>query len=228
MSESTPGIGRKRAPGALKTRIHRLAVPAAGGDVLSDVVATLMSGGLVVVPTDTAYGIACSAFNTAAVRRVYALKGRRYEKALSVLIAEAALLNLIGVDVPPEASALMGRYWPGPLTLVVKTGPLAVAAANGSPTIAVRVPDHGILQKALQKAAVPIAATSANRSGQKSIVNGAEAIRQFEGHVDLIVDGGRCALGEASSIVDVTHYPFSVLREGAVSKKDLERVLGVA
>jgi L-threonylcarbamoyladenylate synthase len=111
---------------------------------------------------------------------------------------------------------------------VVKTGPLAVAAAHGRATIAVRVPDHGVLRQALDAAGAPVAATSANRSGKPSVTDGVEAIRQFTGRVDVIIDGGPCAVGRESSVVDVTRYPFSVLRVGAVSKSELERVLRVA
>jgi L-threonylcarbamoyladenylate synthase len=181
----------------------------------------------VVVPTDTVYGIACSAFDKRAVERVYALKGRAYDKPLPVLIPDASLLPLVGIDVPPEAARLTDKYWPGPLTIVVKTGPLAIAAAHGRSTIAVRVPDHGILRDVLDRAAVPIAATSANRSGHKSITDGTDAIAQFSGEVDVIVDGGPCRVGRESSVVDVTRFPFLVSRVGALSKQELERTLRV-
>lgn len=226
MSASTPDTGPDRPPGRA-TRVHRIG---SGGDsdALRDLADTLKAGGIAVVPTDTVYGLACSAFDRDAVERVYELKGRSYDKPLPVLIADASLLPLVGAEFPPEAERLTSRYWPGPLTLVVRTGPLAVAAAHGRPTIAVRVPDHGILRGALDRAGVPIAATSANRSGEPAIFDGAEAVAQFSGLVDLVVDGGRCAVGRESSVVDVTKYPFTVLRVGAVSKADLERALRVA
>lgn len=224
MSESMPGTGPKSAK---RTRVHRLGDASTVAAAMSDVAATLKSGGLVIVPTDTVYGIACSAFDPHAVQRVYDLKGRSYSKPLPILISDASLLALVAVDVPPEAALLTGRYWPGPLTLVVMTGPLTVAAAHGRSTIAVRVPDHGFLRESMALAGVPVAATSANQSGEDSIVEGAEAIRQFSGRVDLIIDGGRCPVARESSVVDASRYPFSILREGAVSKKDLERCLRV-
>jgi len=111
---------------------------------------------------------------------------------------------------------------------VVKTGPLATGASRGKSTIAVRVPDHGVLRDLLQRAGIPLATTSANRSGRPEVTDGADAVRQFSGHVDIIIDGGRCPVGRPSSVVDVTHFPFVVLREGAVSKRELERCLRVA
>ena len=219
---------RPSRSGALKTRVHKMKDGRLSDKALHDCVLALASGGLVVLPTDTVYGIACGAFDPGAVRRVYELKGRSYDKPLPILIPHASQLSLVAAEVPTEAFRLIGAYWPGALTLVLKTAPLAALAAHGRPTIAVRVPDHGVVRTLLDGAGVPIAATSANQSEQPSISEGAEVVRQFEGKVEVIIDGGACAVGRESSVVDASKFPFSMLREGAISRADLERTLRVA
>jgi L-threonylcarbamoyladenylate synthase len=220
----------KRSSGVapIETRVHQMKEGRLGDDALHDCAIALSAGGLVVVPTDTVYGIACAAFNPDAVRRVYELKGRRYSKPLPVLISSASQLSLVAADIPDEAFRLIDAFWPGALTLVFKTAPLATLAAHGRATIAIRVPDHGVVRLLLDGAGVPIAATSANRSGEPSLTRGADAVKHFRGKVDVIVDGGDCARGRESSVVDASRFPFSVLREGAISKGDLERCLRVA
>jgi len=213
---------------AVETRVHRMKDGRLGDKALHDCVLALAGGGLVVLPTDTVYGIACGAFDPVAVRRVYDLKGRSYSKPLPVLIPNASQLSLVAAEVPTEAYRLIGAYWPGALTLVLKTAPLAALAAHGRPTIAVRVPDHGAVRTLLDSTGVPIAATSANQSDEPSITEGAEVVKQFMGKVDVIIDGGTCAVGRESSVVDASQYPFSMLREGAISRAELERCLRVA
>lgn len=212
----------------VKTRIHRMKDGVLDPRAIHDCVLALASGGVVVIPTDTVYGVACGAFNAHAVARIYELKGRSYDKPLPILIPSADQVSLVAADIPTEAFRLMGEFWPGALTLVFKTAPLASVAAHGRPTIAIRVPDHGIVRTLLDNAGVPIAATSANRSGEPAIATGAEAIDLFKGQVDVIIDGGPCEIGRASTVVDASRYPFMVLRDGAIPKKDLERCLRVA
>lgn len=216
-----------RAAG-VETRVHKMKAGALSDKALHDCLLALASGGLVVIPTDTVYGIACGAFNPEAVRRVYELKGRAYNKPLPVLIGDAAQLSLVAADIPTEAFRLIGGFWPGALTLVFKTAPLAALAAHGRPTIAVRVPDHGVIRSMLDHGGVPLAATSANQSGEASVTEGEEAVRQFKGRVEVIIDGGPCMLGRESTVVDASKFPFMVLREGAIPKGDLERCLRVA
>jgi L-threonylcarbamoyladenylate synthase len=219
---------RGKDPASVETRVHRLTGGRLSDKALHDCVLALASGGLVVVPTDTVYGIACGAFNPDAVRRIYDLKGRSYSKPLPILIPDASQLTLVATDIPTEAYRLVGGFWPGALTLVFHTAPLAALAAHGRKTIAVRVPDHGVVRALLDHAGVPIAATSANQSGNPSITDGSEAVRLFGGRVEVIIDGGVCAIGRESTVVDASRFPFMVLREGAIPKKELERCLRVA
>jgi L-threonylcarbamoyladenylate synthase len=214
--------------GAINTRVHKSTNGELSQAALHDCLRALAGGGLIVVPTDTVYGIACSAFNPTAIARVYELKGRSYDKPLPIFIPDASQLSLVAADIPTEAFRLVGGFWPGALTLVLKTAPLAAAAAHGRSTIAIRVPDHGVTRTLLDHAGVPIAATSANQSGEPSINNGEDAVAQFKGRVDVIVDGGASLIGRESTVVDASRFPFMVLREGAIPKKELERCLRVA
>lgn len=209
----------------IKTRVVKAKNGALRPEDLSYCVEAVRAGGVVIFPTDTVYGIGCNAFHHEAVQRVYRLKGRDYKKPLPILLESSDQLGLVAAEVLPEASALIEAFWPGPLTLVVKTGPLAMHAARGRHSIAVRVPDHGVVRDLLAGTNVPLAATSANRSGKKSMKTGASVLKEFSGKVDVIIDGGACPIGRESSVVDVSHFPFSVLREGALTRSRLARAL---
>ena len=185
------------------------------------------AGGVIVFPTDTVYGIGCSAFNPTAIKKVYSLKGRRYSKPLPILLGDESQLPLVAAGVPPEAQKLTESFWPGGLTLVFTTTPLALFASGGRRTIAVRVPDYPPVRSLLEKIQIPLAATSANISGKKAMKRGADVVRLFSGKVDLIVDGGECPGGRESTVVDAQTYPFSVLRHGAISKTEIAKVLGL-
>ena len=187
----------------------------------------IQSGGVVVIPTDTVYGLACNAFNPIGVEKIYALKGRSYTKALPIFLSDASQLPLVARDILPETELLIDAYWPGPLTLVFKTGPMALGAARGKASIAVRIPDHKLVLNLLKAVHVPLAVTSANKSGKRACVAGDEARDLFESLVDVVVDGGVCVGGLESSVVDVTHYPFTILREGAISRRDLIKKLNL-
>ncbi len=186
---------------------------------------TIRAGGVVIFPTDTVYGVGCNAFNPHAIERIYKLKGRSYTKPLPILLASADQLRFVAKEVHREATVLIETYWPGPLTLVFKTSPLALHAARGKDTIAVRVPKSDVASMLLAAVQVPLATTSANPSGKPAFHKGTDVHKHFFGKVDVIVDGGVCPVGEASSVVDVTHVPFTILREEAVSRKELARKL---
>jgi L-threonylcarbamoyladenylate synthase len=207
------------------TRVIRVGATGLSREELRICSQAVQDGGVLVFPTDTVYGVGCSAFSAPAIERIYELKGRQYSKPLPVLIESAEVLNLVAAEVSPEARRLTRAFWPGPLTLVLSTAPLALNATRGKTSIAVRVPDHPVALGILAAAGLPLATTSANASGEPSVKTGADAVRQFEGKVDVIVDGGDCPLRRESSVIDATHYPFSILRAGALSAADVERAL---
>jgi L-threonylcarbamoyladenylate synthase len=183
---------------------------------------------LLIFPTDTVYGLACNAFDPAAVKKIYTLKGRNYNKALPLLLADAAMAPLVVKAIGREAQKLMDAFWPGALTLVLEVTPLLTHATRGKSTIAIRVPKYPLLQRLLEGVGLPLAVTSANKSGKSSLVKGDDVVRTFDGKVDVIIDAGPCPGGRESSVVEASRFPFSILREGALSKETLERTLGLS
>ncbi|MFN0117563.1 MAG: L-threonylcarbamoyladenylate synthase [Elusimicrobiota bacterium] len=190
-------------------------------------VQVLNRGGIIVMPTDTVYGIVCHPFNPEAIKKIYELKGRDYKKPLPILLGNLNHLPLVAEQVLPEAYQLMKKFWPGGMTLVFETAKQALFATAGRDSIAVRFPDYKFNLDLISAFELPLAATSANRSGEESIVQSQAAIDLFRGRVDVIIDGGTCPKLRESSVVDVRRYPFSLIREGAISKKELMDGLGL-
>ena len=185
--------------------------------VFARIAAILGSGGTVVYPTDTFYALGAAADSPAGVEKVYRLKDRDRGKPLSVVAADFAMAKAC-TDAPSALfESLPRKFWPGPLTLIVKARPgfpPAMLGPGGS--IAVRVPGLAWLRDLLAHFGRPVTATSANISGEAEISSGLEAVRRFAGKVDLIVDGGDTPGGLPSTIVDVVAVPPRIARAGAV------------
>jgi L-threonylcarbamoyladenylate synthase len=179
----------------------------------------------VIFPTETVYGIGTSVFSLVGIQRIYALKGRHGRKPLALLVHSLAAAKPLVETIPPEAERLAKRFWPGPLTLVLKASPLGRLVTGGLSTIGVRIPDHPMALAIIKATGVPLATTSVNRSGQKPAVSGVQAAKLFGKKVDYLIDGGVCRVKTASSVIDLTHYPFMVIREGAITKKVLEKAI---
>lgn len=187
-------------------------------------VEVLRQGGLVAFPTDTVYGVGAQAFDAQAVRRLYQAKERPGDRAIPLLLADVADLPAVVETVPPLAGRLAARFWPGPLTLVLRKRPVVpdVVTAGGD-SVAVRVPDHPVARGLIAALGTPLAATSANRSGQPDPVTAEEVLTQLGGHIDLILDGGPCPGGVPSTVLDLTVSPPAVLRPGPVSAEEIEQ-----
>lgn len=179
--------------------------------------ALLRAGELVAFPTDTVYGVGALVWAAAAAARLYTAKLRAPDKAIPVLLADAADLPLIARAVPPAAIRLAERFWPGPLTLIVPALPSIPAEVTaGGDTVAVRVPDHPLARALIRTVGAPLAVTSANLSGQPSPVTAAEVAAQLGDRIALILDGGRCPGGVPSTLVDVTGEHPVILRPGPI------------
>jgi len=184
-------------------------------------------GGLVAFPTDTVYGLGAHTFQPASVERLYWAKGRPEEKAIPLLLAHAEDLAMVAQPVPPDAWALTERFWPGGLTLVLPARPeVPTVVTAGTGAVAVRLPNHPVAVALIAAVGVPLATTSANRSGQASLTTAQEVLRDLEGRIDLILDGGRCPGGVPSSILDLTGPAPRLLRKGAVAVEELQKTLG--
>ena len=179
--------------------------------------ATLRDGGLVAFPTETFYGLGAAATDADAVRRVFRVKGRAESKPLIVLVDSIAMAEGLAGEVTARARALMIRHWPGALTLVLRARTdLPRELTGGTDTIGVRLSPHPVARALVRALGAPVTAPSANREGAPPPTTAAEVLREFDGVVDLVLDGGVTAGGPASSVVDVTVEPPRVLRQGAV------------
>jgi L-threonylcarbamoyladenylate synthase len=186
----------------------------------------LRQGELVAFPTETVYGLGADALNPQAVAKIFAAKGRPADHPLIVHLPRNASLAQWAREVPPAADRLAAAFWPGPLTLILKRqGRVPAIVTGGQDTVGLRVPDHALARELLAHFAGGIAAPSANRFGRISPTT-AEHVRQELGdRVALILDGGPCAVGIESTIVDLSRGSARVLRPGAIGAAALEEVL---
>jgi L-threonylcarbamoyladenylate synthase len=197
--------------------------------------AAVRAGGLVVLPTETVYGLAADATNPSALARIFTVKGRPSNHPLIVHLADADDLGRWAPDASPVAQRLATAAWPGPLTLIVPRSPqLPPEVAGGLDTIGLRVPAHPLARELIRLAGVPLAAPSANRFGSVSPTTADHVIADLGSRLDpdrdVVVDGGPCPVGVESTIVDTTVTPAQVLRAGAVTNEQVEVLLdgGVA
>jgi tRNA threonylcarbamoyl adenosine modification protein (Sua5/YciO/YrdC/YwlC family) len=189
--------------------------------------ALLGAGKLVAVPTETVYGLAADAAQGAAVEAVYAAKGRPEQKPLNVLVDGMAMAETVCRDIPPLAYDLARAFWPGPLTMILwGTGTLPPVVAAGGATQGVRCPDQALTLAVIRALGRPLAAPSANLSGQPSPKTAQAVLAGLAGRIDAVLDGGPCTLGIESTIVDLTVTPPRILRQGGLSRAALEQICG--
>jgi L-threonylcarbamoyladenylate synthase len=177
---------------------------------------------LVAFPTDTVYGLGAHAFQPAAVARLYAVKERPARLPIPLLLPDAAALSDVCTDIPSLVWQLAERFWPGALSLVLRRlSRVPDAVTAGGPTVAVRVPDHALVRELCRRLSAPLAATSANRHGQPPPVAASEVEAALSGRIPLILDGGPCPGGVASTVLDLTVSPPVILRSGPVTTEQL-------
>lgn len=187
----------------------------------------IRAAGLVAFPTETVYGLGADALNESAVRKIFAAKERPPDNPLIVHIAQPAQLLALVLAVPQRAWQLAEKFWPGPLTLVLKkSGRVPQITTGGLETVAVRCPAHPIAQKLIAASGCPIAAPSANRFGRPSPTCAEHVLEDLDGRIDLILDGGPTLIGVESTVLDLTQDPPMVLRPGGVTVEELRALLG--
>ncbi len=188
--------------------------------------ALLRAGELVGLPTETVYGLGADALNPAAVKKIYAAKGRPADHPLIVHLPDASHLPRWAETVPDSAAALARAFWPGPLTLILRrAATVPDLITGGQDTVALRVPAHPAALDLLHAFGSGIAAPSANRFGRISPTTAAHVEEELGAAVALILDGGPCAVGIESTIVDLSRGAVEILRPGAVTASDLARVI---
>jgi L-threonylcarbamoyladenylate synthase len=190
--------------------------------LIDEAVDIVKSGGIVIFPTRTLYGMGADAFKPDAVNRIYAVKHRPAKNPLSVLVKSIHQVETLAAEIPETAIRLMEKFWPGRLTVVFSARPEVPSGLTaGTGKIGIRVPEHPVAVRLIESLDVPLTATSANLSGQ----SGADCVYslpdQLIRQINLVLDAGKLKGGIGSTVVDVTVHPPVILREGAVSAREL-------
>lgn len=189
---------------------------------ISEAAQIIRAGGLVAVPTETVYGLAGNGLNEKAVSDIYEVKGRPEVKPLSLMVAGAEAMEQCCEDVPVAAYTLAEKFWPGPLTIILKSKPhVPEITRAGGKTVGLRCPDHPMTLELIKNAGVPLAAPSANPSGEPSPKNAQTVLKYFDGKIDAVIDGGECGIGTESTIIDLSKTPYRILRKGALSEEEV-------
>lgn len=187
----------------------------------------IRNGGLVAFPTETVYGLGGDAFDNGAAAKIYAAKGRPSDNPLIVHIADITDMEKLSDDIPEMAYRLAERFWPGPLTMIVrKNSSVPASVTGGLDTVAIRFPSHPVARRLIKESGTFIAAPSANLSGRPSPTKASHVIEDLSGRIDMIIDGGDIEIGLESTIVDLTEIVPVILRPGYITQEMLEAAVG--
>jgi L-threonylcarbamoyladenylate synthase len=194
---------------------------------LSNVVAALRRGDVIVFPTETLYGLGADALNFTAVEKVFQLKGRDPNNPFPVLVSDRSMLNLLVENISPLAEKMIERFWPGPLTLVLPAREnIPPPLVNSTGAIGVRISNQPIASEIVRMLGRPLTATSANPSGQPPAQTLAQARDYFSGKIEIFIDGGALTSKTGSTVAAVVGNKIKIIRAGEIAKSELERALG--
>lgn len=211
----------------MDTIVRRVDVNKIDEGVIHEASEILKKGGLVAFPTETVYGLGADALNEQASAKIYIAKGRPSDNPLIVHISNKEQLYKVAKKVPVNAEKLMDKFWPGPLTMILKKSEMVPDGTTGGlDTVAVRMPAHPVALKLIEDSKIMIAAPSANTSGRPSPTLSAHVEEDLCGKIDMIIDGGEVGIGIESTIIDMTSDIPVILRPGYITKEMLEQVLG--
>lgn len=193
---------------------------------LNDCVSTIKNGGIVIFPTETVYGIGTNAFCEQSVKKIYEIKNRPDEKAVSILLNNIEQIENYAIINNEIERKIIQNFMPGPITIILeRKKEILDHVATGKNTIGIRIPSNNIILSILQKLDLPIVAPSANISGQPSGVMLEDIIEDFKNKVDICIDGGKCDISESSTIVQVIDGKVEIIRQGKITKQEIESVL---
>lgn len=196
-------------------------------DIIKDCAYIINNGGTVAIPTETVYGLGANAFDVQAVQKIFDAKGRPADNPLIVHISSMEQLRQIVLTIPEKASQLINKFWPGPLTLILKkTSILPLITTGHLDTVAVRMPSNRIAFELIKAAKVPIAAPSSNTSGKPSPTTAMHVYNDLNGKIDAIIDGGDTIIGVESTVIDLTPQIPILLRPGFISSTQISDVIG--
>ena len=185
----------------------------------------ILRGKVVAIPTDARYTLVADPFNLRAVSRVFAAKGREQGRSLPLLVADSIMAEELALEPSARFRLLMRHYWPGPLTIILPaSGKVPLRVTGNTGRLAMRQSSSKVAQALIERINQPLIATSANLSGQPTCASGIEVFGTMDGRVDLVLDGGTCP-GLGSTTVDITEPFWKVIKEGAISEKELAEVL---
>ena len=177
----------------------------------------IRDGNLVAFPTETVYGLAANLLNKKAIDKLYRIKKRPRGKPLTVHIASLSTIKVMGCKINKVAKALIYKFWPGPLTIILKS-------RNGE-KIGFRMPDNKAALALIKTSGVPVVAPSANISGKNPPRSAKAVLKELDGKIDILLDGGRTKVGIESTVVDLTAKPFKILREGAIKRSTISKII---
>lgn len=194
---------------------------------LDEAAQVILRGGLAAFPTETVYGLGALALDPLAVRGIFAAKGRPSTNPVIVHVRDEEEARTLVLHFPIEAASLAARFWPGPLTLVLpRSAKVPDECTAGGDTVGVRAPSHPAARALLDRVGAPVAAPSANRSEHVSPTSAAHVLRDLNGRIDVVLDGGRCALGIESTVVALDGEAPRLLRAGAIPRTAIEELIG--
>lgn len=203
----------------LKTLVVRVDPDKPDEDVIAYSARAVRSGGIVVFPTETVYGLAVNASDSRAIERLYSIKRRDRGKPFTVHVADVKTIKKIGCRITKRASALIKKFWPGPLTIILQS--------RDGQKIGFRMPANKVALDLIRSAGVPIVAPSANLSGKKPPKSAAAALKDMEGKIDIVLDAGPTKIGIESTVIDITVDPPVIIRRGAIGGKKITKALGL-
>jgi len=187
----------------------------------------IKSGGTVAFPTETVYGLGANALNAEAVLKIFKAKKRPPDNPIIVHVSSKEDIERLAIDVPDKVAELTERFWPGPLTIVLKASHAVPSVTTGGlDTVAIRMPSHKVALALICESGVPIAAPSANLAGRPSPTRVEHVIEDLAGRIDLILDAGSTLVGVESTVIDMTEVPPVILRPGGTTSEELKKVLG--
>ena len=206
----------------MKTRVLKIDPQSVPAEAIREMARVLADEKVIVYPTETFYGLGANCLSQPALRSIFEIKKRPAAKGLPVLVSDLEMAKALAAELPPAFKALASRFWPGPLTLILKAASVLPAELVGhGRTIGVRLPAVPWLRALIQTTGVPLVTTSANISGHGEIASAEKVVRLFTGKVDLIVDGGPTRGGNPSTVVDLTGEKPVLVREGVLGRAAL-------
>ena len=213
----------------MKTVQLKIRAEEAGPDhpAIIEAAAILIRGGLVAIPTETVYGLAANALDPSPIARIFEAKERPSWDPLIVHVANLDMISRVAIDFPEKARKLAERFWPGPLTLLLRRqARLPVIVTAGRETVAIRMPAHPVAQAVIASVGVPLAAPSANRFGHTSPTTAEHVLRDLDGRIDAVLDSGPTQIGVESTVLDPLRTPPLLLRPGGITREQLEDLVG--